>query len=88
MTFRRLLPAFLAALSLRKDGTEGEIVEPSVRTLTNTDGAMPFTNVARVHEPRAHSIKKELKRDLQAEKMTGRQWKKLRKQMRRGMNDA
>lgn len=87
MNFRRLLPAFIVGLAMRDRETEAEGIEPSVRTLTNTT-ALPFTNVERVHAPRAHSIKKELKRDLQVEKMTGRQWKKLRKQMRRGMRDA
>lgn len=86
MRLRGFLAPVLALLQ-REAKREDEAVASPTMTLTNRDGAMPFTNVKRTNERRAHSIKKELRRELDAEKMSPRQWRRLRKAMRRGLND-
>ncbi len=78
------------ALLQREERKASDAGMPETMTLRNTAArgdVLPFTNIERVHAPRAHSMDKELRRDLGAERLSGRQWKKLRKAARRGLRD-
>lgn len=78
------------ALFQREEKRDADATTATTFTPTNRvpgRDALPFTNVKREHASRAHSMDKELRRDLGAETLSGRQWKKRRKALRRELRD-